>query len=65
MDVLIIERDELVRSVLAETLDAERISATGASDEEALIQRQNSLLGNSTAKSSCRLNRKSHTLLSR
>ena len=36
MDVLIIERDELVRSVLAETLDAEGISATGASDEEAL-----------------------------
>jgi DNA-binding NtrC family response regulator len=36
MDVLIIERDELVRSVLAETLDAEGITATGAADEEAL-----------------------------
>ena len=36
MDVLIIERDELVRSVLAETLDGEGISAKAASDEEAL-----------------------------
>jgi CheY-like chemotaxis protein len=36
MDVLIIEGDELVRSVLAETLDAEGIPATVASDEEAL-----------------------------
>jgi CheY-like chemotaxis protein len=37
MDVLIIEGNELVRSVLAETLDAGDISATGASDEEALM----------------------------
>jgi DNA-binding NarL/FixJ family response regulator len=36
MDVLIIERDELVRSLLAETLDAEGITATGAAHEEAL-----------------------------
>jgi DNA-binding response OmpR family regulator len=36
MDVLIVERDELMRSTLADTLDAEGISAVAASDEEAL-----------------------------
>jgi DNA-binding NtrC family response regulator len=36
MDVLIIERDELVRSLLADTLDADGISAMAASDDEAL-----------------------------
>ena len=36
MDVLIIERDELVRSLLAETLGAEGIAATSAADKEAL-----------------------------
>ena len=36
MDVLIIERDELVRSMLTETLEAEGISAAAASDDEAL-----------------------------
>src|SRR5579872_6712023 len=36
MDVLIVERDELVRSVLAETVDAVCIPATVAADEDAL-----------------------------
>jgi DNA-binding response OmpR family regulator len=36
MDVLIVERDELARSLLADALDAEGISAAVASDEEAL-----------------------------
>lgn len=36
MDVLIVERDELVRSLLADTLDAEGIPAAVASDEAAL-----------------------------
>jgi DNA-binding response OmpR family regulator len=36
MDVLIVERDELVGAVLADTLDAEGISAAVTSDEEAL-----------------------------
>jgi len=36
MDVLIIDRDELVGSILADTLDAEGIPAAVASDEEAL-----------------------------
>jgi DNA-binding response OmpR family regulator len=37
MDVLIVERDELVGSLLVETLEIEGISATVASDEEALM----------------------------
>jgi DNA-binding response OmpR family regulator len=36
MDVLIVERDELVGALLVDTLDAEGMSATVASDEEAL-----------------------------
>jgi DNA-binding response OmpR family regulator len=36
MDVLIIERDELMGSVLADALDAEDIAVAVASDEEAL-----------------------------
>jgi DNA-binding response OmpR family regulator len=36
MDVLIVEHDELMGAVLAETFNAEGISATVASDEEAL-----------------------------
>src|SRR5690242_297228 len=36
MQVLILERDQLVRSVLADTLEAEGISAAVASDEDAL-----------------------------
>jgi DNA-binding response OmpR family regulator len=36
MDVLIIERDELIGSMLAETLDAEGISVAVVSDEDAL-----------------------------
>jgi DNA-binding response OmpR family regulator len=36
MDVLIVERDEPVRSMLADTLDAKGIPAAVASDEEAL-----------------------------
>jgi hypothetical protein len=36
MDVLIIERDEQMGSVLADTLDSEGISFAVASDEEAL-----------------------------
>jgi DNA-binding response OmpR family regulator len=36
MDVLIVEHDELMRSMLADTLDAEGIPAAVASDEEAL-----------------------------
>jgi DNA-binding response OmpR family regulator len=36
MDVLIIERDELMGSVLADALDAEDIAIAVASDEEAL-----------------------------
>ena len=35
MDVLIVERDELVGTMLADTLDAEGISAALVSDEEA------------------------------
>jgi DNA-binding response OmpR family regulator len=37
MDVLIIERDELVGDMLAETLDVEGISAEVASDDEAFM----------------------------
>jgi DNA-binding response OmpR family regulator len=36
MDVIIVERDELVGTMLADTLDAEGISAAVTSDEEAL-----------------------------
>lgn len=36
MDVPIVERDELVGTMLADTLDAEGISAAVTSDEEAL-----------------------------
>jgi DNA-binding NtrC family response regulator len=36
MDVLIVERDELVGSMLADTLDAEGISAVVVPDEQAL-----------------------------
>lgn len=39
MDVLIVERDELVGSRLVETLETEGISATVASDQEALEMR--------------------------
>jgi DNA-binding response OmpR family regulator len=37
MDVLIVERDDLIGSMLADTLDAEGISTAIASDEEALM----------------------------
>ena len=36
MDVLIVERDDLIGAMLTDTLDAEGISAAIASDEEAL-----------------------------
>lgn len=36
MDVLIVDRDKLVGSVLADSLDADGISAAVVSDEEAL-----------------------------
>jgi CheY-like chemotaxis protein len=39
MDVLIVERDELMGSLLVETLVIEGLSATVASDEEALMLR--------------------------
>ena len=38
MDVLIVERDELTATMLAETLEAEGIAAAVSSDEDALQQ---------------------------